>query len=532
MIIKSIKTLLQRHSQFFKYCVGGGTAFIVDFSILYTLTDIFGLWYLWSATLAFTVAASVNYIIQRFWTFKSTNTSVSKQFPIFIATQIVGLFINNTTLYFLVDHLGVYYLLAKIAATAIVLIWNFWASKKFVFNIKKEKSEIILAGEIFPPDIGGPATYTHSIAKYLLNRGHKLKIVCYSATMPATSDEEFGDRVTRISSFLSLPAKYLLYFFKLLNLSVHTKVIYAQGPVASGLPAMLVKMILRKKLVIKVVGDYAWEQAQILGGTSKSIDEWQKYPEFNAKKRSTNLKLKFLNFIKKTTVKRATHIIVPSEYLKKLVEGWGVKPDKIKIIYNSVKFDTPANLSKQEAKSKIGIQGDLIITVARLVPWKGIDSLIKFMPDIKKINPNFKFLILGSGVEEGKLKKLIAKNNLENDVIMTGRIPHKDIHLYYSAASLFVLNTSYEGLSHVVLDAMYYHLPIIITDSGGNKELILDDYNGLLVQYNSRQEWLDAFKRLWNDKNLQKRLCEAPLVKMDVFSFERMIKETMKILEN
>lgn len=503
---------------------------MVDFSLLYFLTDIAGIWYLWSATLSFVIAAFVNYLFQKLWTFKSKDKKAVKQFAAFLAVQIVGLFINNTVIYVLVDQFNAHYLLAKIAATAIVLIWNFWASKKFVFNAKKEKPEIILAGEIFPPDIGGPATYTHSIAKYLLKQGHKLRVICYSATLPA--DEEFGSRVIRISSFLSLPAKYLLYFLKLLNVSLRCKVIYGQGPVASGLPAVLVKMILRKKLVVKVVGDYAWEQAQILGGTRKSIDEWQKYPEFNAKKKSTNLKLKFLNFVEKMTVRKATQVIVPSEYLKKLVEGWGVKPHKIKIIYNSVEFNAPANLDKEEAKRKIGIQGDLIITVARLVPWKGIDFLIKLVPEIKKINPNFKFLILGSGVEEGRLKKIIRENKLENDVIMAGRIPHKDIYLYYSAACLFVLNTSYEGLSHVILDAMYYHLPMIVTNSGGNPELILDDYNGLLVKYNNQEEWLAAFSRLWKDEKLQKRLCQAPLVKMDVFSFEHMVKETMKVLED
>ena len=117
------------------------------------------------------------------------------------------------------------------------------------------------------------------------------------------------------------------------------------------------------------------------------------------------------------------------------------------------------------------------------------------------------------------------------NVIMPGRIDNSEMFSYYSAASIFVLNSSYEGLSHVILDAMYYRLPIIVTDVGGNGELILDDYNGLLVGYNDKEGWLKAINRLWFDKNLSKRLCSAPLVKMDIFSFERMIKETMKVLE-
>ncbi|OIO17102.1 hypothetical protein COT27_01690 [Candidatus Kuenenbacteria bacterium CG08_land_8_20_14_0_20_37_23] len=534
MIYASLLSLYKKYSQFLKYCVGGGTAFVVDFSLLYFLTDIIGIWYLWSATLSFVIAAFVNYLIQKFWTFKVTHKKtnrISKQFFAFLAVQIVGLFINNTAIYALVDQLDIYYLVAKIIAAAIVLIWNFWASKKFVFHQTNEKSEMILAAEIFPPDIGGPATYTYRLAEYLLKRKYKLKIICYSTVLPAQSKEEFGKRITRISSFISLSVKYFLYFFKLLNMALHTRVIYAQGPVAAGLPAMLASIILRKKLVIKVVGDYAWEQAQTLGATRKSIDEWQKYPKSDAPRKSTNLKIKFLNFIEKTTVKKAAAIIVPSQYLKRIVMGWEVPESKIKVIYNSVEFDKQKILSKAEAQKKIGVQGDLIIMVARLVPWKGIDFLISLMPELKKINPNFKLLILGSGKEEGNLKKLIVSLRLEKDVIMPGRIDNSEMFSYYSAASIFVLNSSYEGLSHVILDAMYYRLPIIVTDVGGNGELILDDYNGLLVGYNDKEGWLKAINRLWFDKNLSKRLCSAPLVKMDIFSFERMIKETMKVLE-
>ena len=81
-----------------------------------------------------------------------------------------------------------------------------------------------------------------------------------------------------------------------------TKVIYAQGPVASGWPALLVSQLLHKKLVIKVVGDYCWEQAQLFHATQKKIDDWQKSPEFKAPQKSINLKLRIINYIEKTSI--------------------------------------------------------------------------------------------------------------------------------------------------------------------------------------------------------------------------------------
>ena len=120
---------------------------------------------------------------------------------------------------------------------------------------------------------------------------------------------------------------------------------------------------------------------------------------------------------------------------------------------------------------------------------------------------------------------------LSQDVIMPGRVSHQDLFYYYLASSLFVLNSGYEGLSHLILDAMYYHLPIIVSDAGGNPELIQDDYNGCLVEYNNKEEWLKAITRVWQNKKIRDRFCASPLTKLDVFSFEHMIKDTVKVLD-
>jgi len=524
------KTNFPKYWQFFKYCVGGATAFMVDFSLLYALTDIFQLWYIWSATFSFIIAAFVNYAIQRYWTFKSFQTKATRQFIHFLLVQIVGLIINNSTMYLLVEAFGIWYLLAKALAAIIVLVWNFIISKKIVFGDKKNNNCLILAAEIFPPDIGGPATYSYRLAKYLIHHHHQIKIICYSAVQRADYQEEFGWRVTRVSSYSPLIWKYFLYFLKLFKLAIKADAIFAQGPVASGFASCLVSKILDKKLIIKVVGNYAWEQARMYHATEKNIDDWQKYVEFNHRRWFINWKLKFINRLQTWSVRAADAVIVPSYYLKKVVTAWGVDPAKIKVVYNSVEFNPAGKISQAVAKEKINQSGDLIITGGRLMPWKGFAMLIEIMPQIKKINPHFKLLIFGSGPEEGRLKELAQKNNLENDIIFTGPVAHEELYAHYSASSIFALNSSYEGLSHIILDAMYYNLPIIVANAGGNGELISDDYNGLLVTYNNKRQWLEAISKIWSNDKLRRRLCEKPLVKMDVFSFEHMIKETLKII--
>ncbi len=293
-IVKNFK----KNKQFLKYCVGGGLAFLADLSLLYVLTEYFGFWYLWSATLSFVVTAIVNYTIQKVWTFKNNNQAIAKQFFAFLSIQIIGLGLNNLTLYCLVEFLGLWYVIAKIFAAGIVLIWNYQVGKAFVFRAKKETPQalIIIAGEIFPPEIGGPATYTYHLVRYLLAKQLPFLALYYSRSKLADHDRDLMPFLTTINVFLPLPVKYLIYFVKLFSRSFRAKVIYAQGPVASGLPAFLVSKIWQKKLVVKVVGDYAWEQAMLGRLTLQGIDGWQTAPELNSRNYFLNLKIKSLNF--------------------------------------------------------------------------------------------------------------------------------------------------------------------------------------------------------------------------------------------
>ena len=105
MIRNSLFAVVKKNSRFIKYCVGGGFAFLADLSLLYVLTEYFGFWYLWSATLSFIISAMVNYAIQKYWTFKNNDQTIAKQFFSFLAIQLVGLGLNNLGIIRLVRRL-------------------------------------------------------------------------------------------------------------------------------------------------------------------------------------------------------------------------------------------------------------------------------------------------------------------------------------------------------------------------------------------------------------------------------------------
>ncbi len=120
--------------QLFRYGFVGGTAFVVDFSVLYVLTRFAGLYYLLSAGIAFIIGLAVNYLLSISWVFnrRKVNNRFSELF-IFTVIGIVGLLLTSLLMWLFTEQAGLFYLISKIITTAIVLIWNFTARKLILF---------------------------------------------------------------------------------------------------------------------------------------------------------------------------------------------------------------------------------------------------------------------------------------------------------------------------------------------------------------------------------------------------------------
>ena len=121
--------------QFLRYIFVGGAAFIVDFGSLYILTDIFGIYYLISAAIAFLLGLVANYLLSISWVFnKRTLDSKSMEFGIFTFIGIIGLGLNEFFIWFFTAEVGFYYLISKIISAVIILFWNFFARKYVLFR--------------------------------------------------------------------------------------------------------------------------------------------------------------------------------------------------------------------------------------------------------------------------------------------------------------------------------------------------------------------------------------------------------------
>ena len=373
--------------------------------------------------------------------------------------------------------------------------------------------DICIITGIFPPDIGGPATYVSRLADSLQQQNFSVRVLTLGDDAAA-----FPFPVKRVSRALPLPLRLFLLFWTFLRHGWSSDVWYING---LEFPAVLAGKLLRKRMVMKVVGDYAWERAMNAHLTQDSIDEFQKKTQAR--------KVEVHKALRAWCAKQVERIVTPSNYLKSLVCGWGIPEERVHVIYNAVE-ELPGRLrTRSEVRKQLGVSEDetLLITVGRLVKWKGIEQLLLI---VSELEPSVKLLIVGSGPEKNKLTELVETLNLASRIRFLGKAPRKEVLEFVQSADLFLLNTAYEGFSHVLLEAMMVGTPVITTDVCGNPELVHHQENGLLITPGDSEELKQQILRMLDDTHLQKQCRENGALVIRQYPWEQLLKETIRIL--
>ncbi|HEY4474190.1 MAG TPA: glycosyltransferase family 4 protein [Candidatus Paceibacterota bacterium] len=364
---------------------------------------------------------------------------------------------------------------------------------------------VLITTGLYPPEIGGPATYSKCLAENLPAEEIEVSVLLFS-------------RVRKFPKII----RHIVYFFLVLREGWGADIIYAQDLVSVGIPSMCAVFLIRKTFLLKVVGDYAWEQATQRAGFTGTTEEFQ------------TAELLFLpqllRALERLVARSATAVIVPSKYLGKLVRAWGVPQKNIKLIYNGIEAMGSTG-NKLVLRGLINFHGKLLISVGRLVPWKGFMGLIETMPRLRKRFPDLKLLIVGSGPELSRLEQKAADVGLENEVIFTGALTRDVLIRYIRASDVFVLNTSYKGLSHQLLEVMAVGVPIVTTNIGGNPEVIEHEKNGFLVAPNDTAALARYTGDLLQNTQLRAKIVSAGKRTVTGFSNEKMVAETVAFLK-
>jgi len=272
--------------------------------------------------------------------------------------------------------------------------------------------------------------------------------------------------------------------------------------------AILSKKILHKKLVVWL-------------GSSRKAD--------------TGIRGNFFKPFLKIAINNADLVGSSSYNVIKDVEHYLGKIDDKKIVIFSQAVDT--ELFKPEKHNDIPND---IISVARINPEKGLETIIDSIPFVLKKFPNAKFKIIGTKEDPSyfnKLQKIITTSGVSNNIEFVGGVPHDNLSKWYNSSKVFVLTSKTEEQSIVTLEAMSCGLPVIVTPVGALADLVKYGENGYLIDHKNPEILAQHVMTLLENDELREKLGDKARktivdnYRWDVY-VEHMTKMFEKIIEN
>jgi phosphatidylinositol alpha-1,6-mannosyltransferase len=375
---------------------------------------------------------------------------------------------------------------------------------------------------MFPPGVGGVKIHAAEIARFLLNRGHVLQII---------APESGGEDADKDSP---LPVKRLLrrnpvQDFRLLREALLR---FAPDAVYMNDPCCLPYLHLLKKrhtfrLVSRTVGN------DIEGAWIWGLRHWT--PLFMRRP----LMLACLN--------SADGVTANSRYTERLLCRYRVPKQKICVISGGVdvqRFRPIAESAQLRIEKGYHPDDRIILTVARLVRFKGIDDVIQAVAKLKPDFPRLQYAIVGDGPQRKKLERLIRSFKAEHFVQLWGKVSPAQVPSFFQLCDIYVqssksihhrsLLASYcvtESMGRVYCEAGACGKAVIAGRTGGVTDVVKDGVNGLLVNPGNVDEICQAITTLLTNPSLASQLGSRGLkMAHNMFSWEKVGAETERVI--
>lgn len=344
---------------------------------------------------------------------------------------------------------------------------------------------LVVSG-IWPPDVGGPASHAPDVARFLASRGHQVEVVVTAESCPAK--EPFPVFWSPRSHPVGIRHAHALAL--VWRHARRADVVYSTGMFGrSGIAAALA----RRPLVLKLTGDPAFERLRARGAVAGDVDAFQ-----GGGGGVAGIALRQL---RDRVLRHAAHVFTPSGYLRELVIGWGVAPDRVSVMPNPAPFGG-ASLPRDELRRRYGFDGPTLAFAGRLTAQKALDVMVAALAAC----PGVALVVAGDGGERDALLSDVAARGLTDRVRVLGALPRQEVLDVFAAADASILSSSWENFPHSVVESLAVGTPVIATRVGGVAEVVDDGVNGLLVPVGDADALAAAVQRFFADEELRERL--------------------------
>lgn len=217
--------------------------------------------------------------------------------------------------------------------------------------------------------------------------------------------------------------------------------------------------------------------------------------------------------IVKYVLKKADYITCDATHMKRAMVELGADGSKIEIInfgIDTKKFSPGDKNGELREKISFPKNSKIIISLRSLEPIYDIESLIRAIPEIIRRVSDAKFIIIGKGSMEDKLKKMTEDLCPKNSVKFLGRIENDDLPQYLRLSDVYVSTSlSDGGIAASTAEAMACGVPVVITDSADNRQWVNDEQNGFIIPIKSPEAIMEKVCFLLKDEALKEKIGKA-----------------------
>jgi glycosyltransferase involved in cell wall biosynthesis len=370
--------------------------------------------------------------------------------------------------------------------------------------------KILQVTPYFPPHVGGLEKCVYKISEQLVRKGHK--VVVYTANFPKSKPLEIveGMVVHRLPVFFRVfnapVVLFLSYMLKERADVVHVHI----PPVFGALSSIFFAKINKKPVVLTYHNDTIGH-----GLIERFVAKLYNTLENNL------------------ILKNVAIITVPSQAYKEKLVGRGMEEDRIEVVNNGVDFRVRSKTSEiAHLQKKHKLSGKkIILFIGALETRKGVEYLIKAVPEIAKEISEVKILVVGDGKMKSKLQCLAHDLRVEDSILFTGYLPDEELGVLYDVADVFVLPSLYETFSLVILEAMTHGIPVVTTDIAGTRALVKSGHNGLAIEPRSPKRLASAIVRVLLDDRFAKEIGEKGKQTSIKYSWDRAASEMIQVYQ-
>ncbi|HEX6766789.1 MAG TPA: glycosyltransferase family 4 protein [Polyangiaceae bacterium] len=324
---------------------------------------------------------------------------------------------------------------------------------------------LVLVTQDFPPARGGIQTWALEIARRLSQRCERFSVIAPDVDGAREADGALGLRVIRTGTPNTLVLRSAPALARLVTREGYDRSLHAQWSTA---PAARVLRRLGKirRIVIAAHGrELLLEPWARVGTAQRGYDS-----------------------VRRRELAAADCVLAGSRYTAEVARGLGAAAERVLVTRYGTDPERfrPRDASALRARLGLG-ERPVLLTIARLVPRKGVDSVLEVLARVRRAVPDVAYVIAGEGPDRERLGEIARREGVDDAVRFVGSIGDDELPLWYSLGDVFVMPSrsdppDVEGFGIVYLEAAACERPVVAARAGGVPDAVAEGVSGLLVE--------------------------------------------------